>query len=377
MLARFNLFIAAVLLLFLCAVGAVAQQQSAPWPPYVPPPPPTDSSADPLAPAGARAFDWGVLPRDNPPALTVERLPPVEPFWPIVPVYPPLLGPGNSAASQEVMVDGQQPGRGSSLKEGNEKKDEGEEKKDVPEIEGDRLPQMIETVVIDRTPWYYLDFPWFEPWEGSFEMGLDGSSGNSETFNIRLGAEAKRKTKRHSFLFDLDYHKNTNDAVETANRLYLEERYERLSETNPWTWFLKQTTDYDEFQPWDVRVVATTGLGYRFLDDEITTLTTRLGSGFSQNVGGPDQDCVPEMSYGLEYGHRMTKRQKIGISVEYFPNVTDYTEFRMVNKADWEVTLDKETNLSLKVSVVDRYSYPNPGGKVNDLDYSLVLLWSF
>jgi putative salt-induced outer membrane protein YdiY len=208
-------------------------------------------------------------------------------------------------------------------------------------------------------------------------MGMDGSSGNSETFNIRLGATAARKTTRHSFLFDLDYHKNTNEAVETANRLYSEGRYERLSETKPWTWFFKQTTEYDEFQPWDVRIVSTSGFGYRFLDGDITTLTARLGAGFSQQVGGFDQDIIPEMNYGFEYSHRMTKRQKIALSVEYFPNLVNYSEFRMVSKGDWEVLLDAENNLSLKISVNDRYAYPNLGGELNDLDYALVLLWSF
>ena len=53
----------------------------------------------------------------------------------------------------------------------------------------------------------------------------------------------------------------------------------RPERTRPWTWFLQQTTDYDEFQPWNVRVVASSGFGYRLRDDEITTLTVRLGGG--------------------------------------------------------------------------------------------------
>ena len=79
-------------------------------------------------------------------------------------------------------------------------------------------------------------------------------------------------------------------------------------------------------------MVGSTGLGYRFIDEEITTLTARVGSGFSQAVGGPEQDCVPEMNYGLEYEHQMTKRQKIKASLEYFPNIAYYSEFRMVGK---------------------------------------------
>lgn len=380
-LARFpHIFVPGVLLLHVGSLGLFAQQQAvSPWPPCA------ASQVPPAAPVylpTAQGNGYAPSPVNEAPRLTVERLPPVGPFWAIVPVYPPLanhyafdVAPSAPAEAEQPDGEPASPKKEESKHEEN-KKQEGD-KKDEPPIEGDPLPRMIETVVIEKAPWYRLNAPWFDPWEGSFEMGLDGSAGNSETFNIRLGAAAKRKTKRHSFLLDLDYHKNTNEAVETANRMYFEGRYERLSEVNPWTWFWQETTDYDEFQPWNVRIVATTGFGYRFLDDEITTLTVRLGSGFSQEVGGPDQDCVPEMHYAFEYGHRMTNRQKMALSVEYFPDITSYGEFRLVNKGDWELLLDDETNLSLKVSVSDRYNYPNPGGELNDLDYGIVLLWSF
>ncbi|MBN2215962.1 MAG: DUF481 domain-containing protein [Pirellulales bacterium] len=380
-----RLFLLVVLEWSLWAGASIAagQQAGEAWPRPGPPPSSTAPSVDPGVRADIYLFGPGALVWGNPGQLTVERLPPVEGYWSVAPVYPPVAHAWEPTispdVSQAVAADQERAG-GEAATDSSENKDESTdqpEKKDIPEIEGDPLPRMLETVVVERIPWYHLDMPWLEPWDGSFEMGLNGSSGNSETFDVRLGAEAKRKTKRHSIMFDLDYHKNTNEAVETINRLYFEGRYERLSETKPWTWFFQQTTDYDEFQPWNVRVVSSTGIGYRFLDDEITTLTARLGSGFSQEVGGSDQQCVPEMQYGMEYEHRMTTRQKIRLSVEYFPDLTAYNEFRLVNKADWEILLDAEMNLSLKFSAIDRYNYPNPGGKLNDVDYAIVLLWSF
>lgn len=318
---------------------------------------------------------------------TVERLPPVTSYWPGLPVFPAASAVESAAAPAashplaatvaDASPQAAPPSEAGPLseKEGDKPSDDA---KTEPEVPDDPLPSMLESVVIERIPWYYLDTPsWLDSWKGSFEMGLDGSSGNSDTFNIRLGATAKRKTKQHSLSMNLDYHKNTNDAVETANRFNFDGRYEKLNEEHPWTWFFQQTTDYDEFQPWNVRVVASGGLGYRFFDDEITMLTVRLGGGFSQEIGGPDQDCVPEMNYGIEFERQMTKRQKVKYSAEYFPSVACYSEFRVVSKMSWEVLLDEERHLSLKVSATDRYNYPNPGGKLNDIDYATVLLWSF
>lgn len=218
---------------------------------------------------------------------------------------------------------------------------------------------------------------WCKPWSGSFELGVDGSAGNSNTFNIRLGFEGKRKTEEHTLTFDLDYHKNTNESVETANRLFFDWRYERPYVNTRWTWFVQGTTTYDEFQPWDVQVTSATGFGYHLVKTETTTLVSRFGGGFSHEIGGLDESYVPELNLGLELEHQVTKRQKIKGSVEYYPDVTEFGEFRVVSKADWEVLLDEEVNLSLKFSVADRFQRPNPGGKLNDLDYSMVLLWKY
>ena len=55
----------------------------------------------------------------------------------------------------------------------------------------------------------------------------------------------------------------------------------------------------------------------------------------------------------------------------------DFAEFRMVDKASWEVLLSKELNLSLSFNVLQTINRPNLGGKEADLDYSAVMLWSF
>jgi len=218
---------------------------------------------------------------------------------------------------------------------------------------------------------------WFRPWRGSVELGLDGTSGNSETLNLRLGVDAKRKTEQHVLTLDLDYHKNTNQSQETANRLFFDGRYERLFPESPWSCFVQETTTYDEFQPWNVRVSATTGVGYELLKSEMATLMGRFGGGFSREIGGADARYVPELNFGLDWERELSKRQRVKASVEYYPDVTAFGDFRVVSKIDWEVLLDEEMNLSLKLSAADRYKRPNPGGQLNDVDYSVVLLWKY
>ena len=214
-------------------------------------------------------------------------------------------------------------------------------------------------------------------WKGSFELGLDGSEGNSQTFNFRFGAEAKRKTKYHILSADFDYHKNSNDSRETANRALFDWRYERLFDPSPWTWFVHGIVDYDEFKAFDVRVAADTGLGHHFIKTESTLLAGRFGGGFSREIGGPNDQYVPELIFGSEFEHQLTERQKIIVKADYMPSLADFTNFRLRGELGWQVLLDESTNLSLKASIFDRYDSTPEGARPNDLDYALTLLWSY
>lgn len=214
-------------------------------------------------------------------------------------------------------------------------------------------------------------------WEGSFEIGLDGTEGNSRTFNFRLGLDAKRTTAENLLTLDLDYRQNTSDARQTAHRAFLDGRAERLFSQSPWSCFAHGTVDYDEFKRFDMRVTQDAGLGYQLVQTESTCLAARLGGGFSHEIGGSDERYVPEAVFGMEFEHRLGKRHKLSVVGEYSPDVTDFGGFRVNTRAAWEALIDQKMNLSLKLSVLDRYDSTPDGAEPNDLDYAAVLLWKF
>jgi putative salt-induced outer membrane protein YdiY len=214
-------------------------------------------------------------------------------------------------------------------------------------------------------------------WEGSFELGLDGTEGNSQTFNLRFGFDAKRTTPDNKLTLDLDYRKSTTESDETAHRALLDWRFERFFHESPWTCFVHGTVDYDEFKAFDVRVTVDLGLGYHLIRTESTSLVARVGGGVSHEIGSSDEDYVPEAVFGLDFERQLNKRQKLTFSAEHTPDVTDFGDFRLTARAGWEALIDREMNLSLKLSVLDRYDSTPDGAKENDLDYAAVLLWKF
>ena len=97
---------------------------------------------------------------------------------------------------------------------------------------------------------------------------------------------------------------------------------------------------------------------------------------FSREIGGPNDGYTPEISSGIEWKHKLSDRQNVFAKVDYFPDVTNFQDFRLNSKAEWEMIVSKTWGLSLKMSVFDRYDSTPEGKRPNDLNYTMLLLWA-
>lgn len=225
-----------------------------------------------------------------------------------------------------------------------------------------------EEIVVEAPP---------NPWDGSIELGINGSEGNADVLNLRAGINATRKVEAQTLTLNLNYRLNTDQNLVTANRLFFDGRNEWQLLPTPWTYYVHQTTEYDEFRAFDVRITADTGMGYNFVQTDLTKLAGRAGAGVSHEIGGPDDSWVPELVLGGTFERKITERQSFNLTADCFPSLEDFGDYRVNSQANYVIVLDQAANLSLKLSVVDRYDSTPNGAEPNDLDYSATLLWAF
>lgn len=219
---------------------------------------------------------------------------------------------------------------------------------------------------------------WTQGWTGSVAIGLNGSSGNTETLSFRGEVTATRETSKYVTSGGLLYAYATRDGEETENRFDANARNDWKFKDSPWRFFALGQFTADEFQDWDYRVSAFAGPGYVFLESDRTFLLGRVGAGGSKEFGGADEDVTPEGLLGLDFKHKLTDRQSVFATAEFYPALDELKQYRAMAKAGWEVLVDPEVNLSLKVGVEDRYdSNPGEGFKRNDISYFALLSWSF
>jgi putative salt-induced outer membrane protein YdiY len=237
------------------------------------------------------------------------------------------------------------------------------------------VAEAIEQVPV--SPNWYNPWSWVGPrlWDGSMELGINGTSGNAQTFSMRTGANLKRETDRTKMTLDVTYARTEADSVETQNGGFLRSRVDWKLGDSPWALFHRLGLEYDEFKPFDIRLQLSGGLAYDVFDTEFTELTTRFGAGASREIGAADDTWQPEANFGIDLERKLTDRQKLTATVDYFPAWEDFSDYRIVSNAGWEILLSEASNMSMKILVIDQYDSTPQGAEANDIDYALLLLW--
>jgi putative salt-induced outer membrane protein YdiY len=225
--------------------------------------------------------------------------------------------------------------------------------------------------------------PWYSPtirlgpapWDSGVELGLNGSSGTSDSLSIRTGAYIKRESRFSKLDFSTDYNLTMNGHKTTQDNAKLDVTHDWLiDEASPWTLFAKNDVFYDKFANFNVETNANLGVGYRWVHTRDLEFMTRVGSGASREFGGDDDHWVPESLIGLEYNQRVSRTQKVYGKIDYFPGWEQINEYRIVADVGWEIELVQPSNLSLKISASDRYDSTPDGVSPQLVNYSVLLL---
>ena len=216
-------------------------------------------------------------------------------------------------------------------------------------------------------------------WSGNLSLGFNGSTGNTETESLRLGAEVKRSLRKEEvFTGRVFYTLRREDGDNTENRLDALLRNEWLLPESRWLIFAQLQAEVDQFQDYDVRLRGTAGVGYRFIDNDTTLLIGRIGAGAAYDIGGEnDGDAVPEGFAGYEFSHKFNDDVSFTSSGEIYPSLEDAGEFRSFVRGALNVALSDEGNLSLSLGAEHRYESDVTDAEKSDVDYFLLLVYGF
>jgi len=224
------------------------------------------------------------------------------------------------------------------------------------------------------------------PWTGTFAAGLNGKTGNSENLDINATLNLARDTEFSNTTLLASYFYASNNIATVTDRVFTQARQERKFSNNPkLSVFAQAAYEWDRFKNFDYRIALHGGVGYEVykLDDRF--LKTRFGAGASREVGGeivngvlPDDDWIPELQFGADWERNLTDRVRLYATVDYYPNVSDFEDYRLNTLGGVEYTINEQRDINFRIFAFNRYdSTPAPGNVDNDLDYGAALSVGF
>lgn len=214
-------------------------------------------------------------------------------------------------------------------------------------------------------------------WTRSVDLGINGSSGNSDTFNGRIALNLARKTTRLETTAGALYLYQRDNAGVTKDRGEIHLRNDWLLTNSRWRVWAQAKGEYDADADWTARVSGAAGMGYEFIQNDKTTLIGRVGLGASREFGGMSNDVVPEGVLGADFTHKLNDRNSVFANVDYFPDLSEFGEFRTVSKAGWETIVDPDTKLNLKLGIEHRYDSDPGDAEASEIDYFVTMGWTF
>jgi putative salt-induced outer membrane protein YdiY len=206
-------------------------------------------------------------------------------------------------------------------------------------------------------------------WGGFLDSGLSLSRGNSETSNFTIGATATRMTvkdKASAYLNSI-YSKGRTDGVNltTASPIHAGLRFDFNLSDKTFA-FAFTDFDHDRFQDLDLRNVIGGGFGYHFIKTDATNLDLFAGASLNQEYFTNLTRRSGELLAGESLDHKLSSAFSIKERLEFYPNVTDLGQYRVVFDTAAITKISKF--LSWQVEASDRYiTNPVNGLKGNDL----------
>jgi putative salt-induced outer membrane protein YdiY len=216
-------------------------------------------------------------------------------------------------------------------------------------------------------------------WSGNIELGLAGSTGNTDVLKIRTGLAAKRDHQGNVLTSDFAYVLAEVNGEMRENKALWVLRDELRLQKSRWSALFSEALEFDQFRAFNLRNAMHAGFSYEFVKSERHNAKSRIGAGtsYDRNTATREDRWVPEGMLGGDFEYLLTDRIRIAAFADYFPNVADWGQFRLRLRAAGEFLIAPEFGLVLRTGIQERYDSRPGSGRRNDLDYFTTVLMKY
>ena len=219
--------------------------------------------------------------------------------------------------------------------------------------------------------------PVLRGYDKQFDLGLTGTSGNSDTLSFFARFDAKSDAPRTRTQFRLSYFLGSDDGDRTRNEADALVTRDWKVPDSPLFYFGRVTYEYDEFEPFEHRAGIFGGPGYAFVDREGLEVLGRIGGGAVYEAGEIDE-LRAEALAGVEVEWQVADDQALSFRNTIYPSLADGGEFRNVTELSYTIDVALDDGLGVKFAVENEYESQAPDdADQNDLKFLASIVYDF
>ena len=203
-------------------------------------------------------------------------------------------------------------------------------------------------------------------WDGTFTLGLTATSGNVSSVLASAKVVAGKKMRWDQYNLEADGTYGEVDDVQSAQSAHGSAQANHVFIDDKWYGYGRGDATYDAIADIDYRLIGSTGAGYYFIKDKMTTLSSEVGPAIQYQRLAEENQSFPAARLAQNFERKIDNHARVWENVEFVPPIT-YPDAFLVN-AQVGVETPLTPVLSLQTYVQDNYAnVPAPGLKNNDL----------
>lgn len=203
------------------------------------------------------------------------------------------------------------------------------------------------------------------PWRATIAAAVNYTDNNDKTLDARIAAGATYEIPDvEELALSAEYFFKTLNSDTTDNNLLVNGVYNRFIGDTPWLWFVKAQYQYSQFEAWEHRISGYGGVGYQMFKLPPVDLLLKIGAGATYEFGPPSQ-TLPEGYGEAQFAWKISELQRLEMSGNIAPDLSDLGEFRVISRAEWQCKIDPTLDLALTLGVRWQYQSQVPAGDVN------------
>lgn len=204
---------------------------------------------------------------------------------------------------------------------------------------------------------------------GRATVGLNVTSGNSDTQNLYVDAELVARTKKNRYTVGFQANRQEEDGNQTADKATLYSKYDHFVSDR---WYLYANTAFtrDEFRDLNLRSTAGFGVGHQIFESEQQNLSLEGGVSYvNEDYIDADDDNYMALRWGVHYDRFFwAKRIQLFHDHEGLLGLEDTDDLLIRSQTGLRFPLSDRFSTALQLNA-DWDNTPAPGTESTDLTY--------